>query len=100
MSIKIEVKSTEVHTKSGTAAATGKPYSIREQDAWAFTTDREGNPQEYPQAIRITLDDQQQPYPVGFHTIAPTSFYVGQWGQLMCRIRLKPLGAQTAAKAS
>lgn len=100
MSLKIEVKTTEVHTKSGIAAKTGKPYSIREQEAWAYTTDRNGQPNPYPQRIRVTLDDEQTPYPVGLHTISPSSFYVGQFDQMMFRVRLQPLGAQQAAKAA
>jgi hypothetical protein len=100
MSIKIEVKTTEVSTKSGTSAKTGKPYSIREQEAWAYTTDRDGRPHPYPQRIRITLGDDQPPYPTGLHTLSPASFFVDRFGGLALGPVLQPLGAVPAAKAA
>lgn len=100
MSIKIEVKTTEVQTKSGTSAKSGKPYSIREQEAWAYTTDREGKPHPYPQRIRLTLGDDQQPYPVGLHTLGPASFYVDRFSGLALGPVLVPLGVEKSVKAA
>ena len=97
--IKIEVKSAEVTTKSGIAAKTGKPYSIREQEAWAFLCSVTG-PQPYPSRTVLNLEDDQPPYPPGQYTIDASSIYVGDFGSLrLGRLRLKAL-APAAARAA
>lgn len=79
--IKIEVKSTETTTKSGTSGKTGKPYSIREQVAcYAFLTDRKRQPNAYPTRINVTLEDGQPPYEPGVYTIAEESLYADRFG--------------------
>lgn len=97
--IKIEVTSAEVRTKSGTSARTGKPYNIREQDAYAYTVGRDGQPQKYPQKIVINLGDDQAPYPLGMYQPAAESFYVDRFGGLSLGLVLKPLPV-SAAKAA
>lgn len=99
MSIKIEVSSTAIKTKSGVSTRTNKPYSIREQEAYAYSVDRDGNPHKYPQQIKITLGDDQAPYTPGNYTIAPESFFVDRFGSLSLGLILKPLVAQTARAA-
>jgi len=96
--IKIEINSASFEQKSGTSARTGKPYSIREQEAWAFLTDREGKPQPHPQRIKITLADGEQPYNPGAYQLDPSSLFVGDFSQLNIRARLRPL--QSAVKAA
>lgn len=86
--IKIEIKvaSFNVRTNSG--------GTFHEQEAWAYLTDRDGNPHPYPQLIRINLDvkGNQPPYPVGVYQIEPSSVYVNKYGGLnFGQIRLRPL---------
>lgn len=100
MSIKIEVVSAEVATKSGTSSRTGKPYSIREQVGYAHVTDRAGAPKKFPVEIKVPLSDDQTPYAPGFYTVAPCSFYVDRFGGLTIGLELEPLAAAKAIKAA
>lgn len=61
---RIEILSAEVETKSGTSTRTGKPYAIREQAAALHTTGKK-----YPEACRIGLGRDQQPYAPGMYDI-------------------------------
>lgn len=99
MSIKIEVKEEKAATKSGVSAKTGKAYSIREQEAWAYTCGRDGKPYPYPVRINITLNDDQQPYPAGAYTISPASFYANRFNNLEIGLILQPIAA-AAVKAA
>ena len=80
--LKIEIKHAVATEISGVSKA-GKPYSIRKQPAWAYTYDQHGRLQEYPERIEINLADGQEPYPVGFYQLAPSSFFVGDFHQLV-----------------
>ncbi|MCK9283976.1 MAG: G5P family DNA-binding protein [Rhodocyclaceae bacterium] len=100
MTIKIEVKSVEIAVKNGTSARTGKPYSIREQEAWAYTTDRKGNPHPYPQRIRLNLEDDAPAYSVGFYTLSPGSFYVDRFNGLALGPVLTPIASKLAQQAA
>lgn len=79
--MRIEVKSTAVAERKGVSDA-GRPWSIREQQAYAHVLDRDGKPEEYPQKITLRLDEGDQAYPAGEYTLADASFYVGQYGRL------------------
>lgn len=94
--IKIEIKSAEVYSKSGISKKSGKPYTIREQDAWAFVSDREGKPQPYPARIRLHLFDDQQPYPAGVYQLVPASITVDRFSSLSISPVLVPLAASAA----
>lgn len=96
--IKVEINSATFDVKSGTSARTGKPYSIREQEGWAFLADRDGKSQPHPQRIKLTLGDDQQPYQPGLYQLDPSSIFVGDFAQLNIRARLRPL--QQVAKAA
>lgn len=96
---KVQVETTVFDLKQGTSAKTGKPYSIREQEAWMFGYGRDGKPQPHPQKIKLTLDDDQPPYEIGNYTLDPSSIYVDRFGQIAIRARLRPL-VQAAAKAA
>ncbi|GHU14813.1 hypothetical protein FACS189441_5370 [Betaproteobacteria bacterium] len=100
MSIKVEIKSAEVEVKSGTSNRTGKPYSIREQVGWGFFVDSHGKPQPYPQRIRLTIEDGEEPYAPGTYQLAPSSFYPDRFGQLSCRAKLQPIAAAASARAA
>jgi len=97
--IKVQVETTVVDLKSGTSAKTGKPYAIREQEAWGFFIGRDGKPNTHPQRIKVTLDDDANPYEVGMYQLDPSSLYADKWGQVSIRARLRPL-VQSAAKAA
>lgn len=97
--IKIEIRSAEVVTKSGVSARTGKPYSMNEQRGYAFTCDRQGNPQPYPSQLCITLANGVQPYQPGLYTLAPSSLYTNKYDQLEISPNLVPISA-TLQKAA
>ncbi len=97
--LRIEIKSPEVRTISGTSKA-GKPYAIRDQEAYAWTVGRDGKPREYPERISVQLEDDQEAYRPGFYTLAPQSLYVGDFGRLqMGKPKLVAVAA-AAAKAA
>lgn len=84
--ILVEVKSSEVASKSGTSARSGKPYQIREQSAYAVFPGKA-----YPVEIKFSLGDDQAPYEPGLYEIGPDSFFVGNFGQLMIgKLQLEP----------
>lgn len=82
MALKIEVKGTEVETRNGVSARTGKPYSIRSQNAYAHTMESNGNPRPFPDRISLNLDDDQHPYAAGMYLLDDRSIYVGDFGRL------------------
>lgn len=90
--IKIEIESTDVSIKSGTSAKSGKPYSIREQKAWAYLSGEDGKPQKHPVSMLVILEEDQAPYPVGVYVLHPSSLYVAQFGRLSVgKVRLTPI---------
>lgn len=97
--IKIEIESAETVTKSGVAAKTGKPYSIREQKAYAYTVAPDGKPNRYPTSIKISLRDEQPPYQPGLYTLSPASLYTNKFDQLEIGPILVPMAATVKAAA-
>lgn len=91
--LKVEIATELVDTKSGNSQKTGKPYCIREQEAWCFFFGRDGKPLPHPQRIRLTLDDDQAPYPIGTYQLDPSSLYAGKFGQVMVSARLRPMAS-------
>lgn len=87
----IEIESTELKVKTGTSARTGKPYQIREQTAYVHIP-----PAKYPQPIKVTLEDDAQPYPPGQYQLDDSSFFVGRYDDLQMRPRLIPAPAKPA----
>lgn len=86
--IRIEVKSASTTRKDGTTQK-GKPYP-RNQEAWAFTFDRDGKPNPYPVRCRLTIWDDEQPYAPGTYTLSPSAIYVNGYGDLEIVPRLVP----------
>ena len=83
----IEIQSTELFVKSGNAKSTGKPYSIRKQDAWAHI---EGQP--YPVRIGFNLEENAAPFQPGMYVLDERSFYVDKFGNLSIgRLILSPV---------
>ncbi|MCB1561414.1 MAG: hypothetical protein KDI75_10030 [Xanthomonadales bacterium] len=72
---RIIIESAAVHQKDGTSARTGKPYTIREQDAWLDTGDS------YPAKISITLGDNDWPFQPGEYIIT-NPLQPGRFGRL------------------
>ena len=95
--IKVEITDEQFELKQGTSSKTGKPYAIREQDAWGYFYGPDGKPHPHPMRIRITLGDQQEPYKRGLYQISPASFYPDRFGQVTCRVQLVPLVASQSA---
>lgn len=99
--LKVEVQTQVVDVKNGTSAKTGKPYSIREQEAWCYFYDKDGKPYPHPQKIKLTLDDDQQPYPLGNYIFDLNSLYADRFGQVAIRARLRAAAAPAqVAKAA
>lgn len=97
--LKITVETEIIDAKNGVSAKTGKPYSIREQEAWMFGMGRDGKPQPHPQKIKLTLDDDQKgPYSLGTYTLDPASLYVDRFGQIAIRARLRAVAAAAPAQ--
>lgn len=97
--LKVSVETEVVDVKSGVAAKTGKPYQIREQEAWMYGYGRDGQPQKHPQRIKLTLDDDQEKgYPVGQYILDPASIYVDRFGQVAIRARLRAVSQVAPAQ--
>lgn len=109
---KVEVEKAVIAVKSGTSARTQKPYQIREQEAWLYAFDENGQPYKHAQKISIMVPDAQaNPYPVGLYFVHPGSVYVDKWGQASLKVRLMQaadfqawvrtaFGAATVARAA
>lgn len=102
--IQVSVTSTEVRNQSGTAKASGKPYSLNFQTAWLHTLDRQGVKNPYPEKAEIILEKDAQGaalfYPVGEYTLAPQSVYVDRSGNVAIAPRLVPLKTATPRPAT
>ena len=85
--IKIEIKPSQVKfdTRSGTSARTGKAYSMNEQHGYAWLGG------DYPELIKINLEDGQPPHPAGMYFMHDSSFRVGDFNRLqVARVVLVP----------
>jgi hypothetical protein len=69
------VKEAAVTTKSG-QGKNGKPYTIREQNAWLHTG------KAYPQEVRIRLGDDGAPFAPGEYELTDRCFWVDRWGSV------------------
>ena len=99
--LKVSVETEVVDVRSGVAAKTGKPYTIREQEAWMYGYGRDGQQQKHPQKIKVTLDDDQdKAYPIGQYILDPASIYVDRFGQVAIRARLRVAVAAAQPKAA
>ncbi len=88
--IKIEIKTAAVEEFSGISKKSGKPFTMRNQTGYANVVDRTG--ELLRQAVKITLEDGQQPYAPGFYQLAPNSIYVDSFSRLIIgRVVLIPV---------
>jgi hypothetical protein len=96
---KIEIKSTELIERT---SRKGAPYY--KQTGYAFTMDRDGVPNAYPERIMIMVSKNAsglpQPYQPGMYQLHPSSLRVGQYNDLEIGfINLQPI-SQSAGKPS
>lgn len=97
--LRVEVQTAGFETKSGVSTRTGKSYTIREQEGYLYSLDKDGKQRPHPERITIPLDDGQHPYPPGNYQVCPTSLYVGRFGLVGIRLKLRPLQAAPARAA-
>ena len=102
--IRIEFKTDTVHEKRGIAKASGNPFIIREQDAWAHLCDRNGQVEPFPTKITVNLENDQPPYQVGSYTLLPQSIYVtqdyGKGALRIGRLQLRQIVADAKKQAA
>lgn len=88
--IRIEVEKTNVKEKSG--VKNGKPWTIREQEAWAHILGDDGKPGRYPVKMKMQLEKEQEPFAPGLYILEPRSVMVGDFDQLTVgRVYLVPV---------
>jgi len=93
--IKIEIENSQVDERNG--VKNGKPWTIREQAAYAHVLDDSGKPGKYPVRCKIGLEDKQAPYAAGLYTFGPQSIIVGDFDKLtLARVKLVPFAAAGA----
>lgn len=98
--MRVIVKRADVAVRSGTGDQ-GRPWSIREQQAFAATVDKEGRPDDFPSKITIRLDEGQAPYAPGEYEVDERSFYVAQYGRLsLGNVVLRPMSAKSVVRSA
>lgn len=93
----IDITSTKTATKTGTARATGRPYTLTNQRGYFNAVDPiTGEITRLP--IDVRLSNETSPYPIGRYTIDSTSFRVDEYNNLVISLmRLDPLPASVAS---
>lgn len=91
--IRISVESEDVITRQG------KKGAYYKQVGWAYLTDRDGVNDPHPSKIQfmVSKDQSGNPLPTkkGHYTLHPSSFRVGQYGDLEIGfLNLQPLPAE------
>lgn len=99
MNLKITIASTAIHTKSGVSSKTGKPYEIREQEAWAHFIGPDAKPQAFPTKIMLMLEAQQVPHAIGDYLLHPCSIQPGRFGSIQVKPILQPVSAALKSAA-
>lgn len=94
--IKFTVLSTKVREMKGTGKASGKPYHMFFQDAYAYTMDRDGVLAPFPEKVELNLDRDERTqlpevYQPGDYTLHPSSFYLDREGRPAISLRLTPI---------
>lgn len=98
MEIRFDVKNVYVEEKQGISKA-GKPYHMFNQTVWAYTYDRSGVVNPFPEKVVVSLDEGQSPYPIGSYYPAPESFEVGDFNSYRVgRLKLVPIPAAPAQR--
>ncbi|HEB5398756.1 single-stranded DNA-binding protein (plasmid) [Escherichia coli] len=76
LTVEIHESQVSVKERSGVSQKSGKPYTIREQEAYI---DLGGV---YPALFNFNLEDGQHPYPAGKYRVHPASFKINNFGQV------------------
>jgi hypothetical protein len=93
---KITITSNDIREMKGTGKTSGKPYHIRIQTGYAYTTSKDGVVSEFPDKFEILLEEGQIPYARGHYQLSPSALYVSREGRLEVAPRLVPLPAGKA----
>lgn len=96
--LKISITSTAVHTKSG-IGKNGRPYEIREQNAWVHLYDQDGKGNPFPTGMMLMLEKNSAPFPVGEYIMQPSSIVSGPFGSLKIKPVLTPSATPMKAVA-
>jgi len=89
----IEIASEDIELIEGNSKKTGKPYSIRKQQAWVFLPG-----DKYPTEIGLNLEEDQPAFPNGMYELHATSAYVDRYKNLQLgNIKLTPRKSAKAA---
>jgi hypothetical protein len=84
MKVEVEIKSQEISQKT-VHGKDGKVYVIREQHGWVNLGD------EYPQKLKIPLEEGAGAYLPGQYLMSPKCLYVDRFGRLsLGRLNLVP----------
>lgn len=94
MSVFVEIDSMEVKSRSGISAKTNKPYTMREQFAYLHHGKR------YPTEFKLTLEDNQHPYPIGKYELDDSSFFVGKFDDLQIKPVLRVVSSHSSSNNS
>lgn len=93
--IRVEVSSVEVKERPVSFLAKDgkkKEFLAREQVVYAYVVGASGQPSAYPEKALVNLDEKQEPYPVGWYSLAPQSVQLNRFCKMELRaIRLVPL---------
>jgi len=95
---KIDIDDDSVIERSGNGPKGA--WKAREQNAWIYLFERNGQPQQHPQKVVLRLDDGQAAYPIGKYQLHPNSLYIGSFSSLRVYPRLMPLVAAAARQAA
>ena len=99
MNMKVTIASTAIHTKSGVSSKTGKPYELREQEAWVYFIGPDSKPQAFPTKVMLLLEDKQLPHAVGDYLMHPSSIQPGRFGTIQVKPLLQPIAGNVKAAA-
>lgn len=81
--LRVEIRSTETITKSGTAKASGRPYTIIEQHGLVSLPDGQ------TRRVVLSLEANEAPLQPGVYEPKAAAFYVGRFDDLAISMRAK-----------
>lgn len=83
--IKFTVIDQKTRENKGIGKASGKPYHMFFQNAWAHTYDKSGDINPFPEKVELILEVDPQTnmpktYAPGEYQLHPSSLFMGQYG--------------------
>ena len=94
--IKIRILTDKTQHLKGVGKASGKPYDMHLQTAYAFTIDGDGTVSEIPEKFEFVLEQEQPPFQRGDYTLTPDAVYIDRNGRMGINPKLKPVPAKAA----